>query len=421
MFSNAVSLYFLQVSNLLVSLLLLPYLTRVLGPDAYGVVVYANILVGVLSILSAYSFSLSVTRLVTENRMGRDKLSKILFSVSLYQFVVFFIAVLLLAFFPVLELQRDTSAYYFLILRCLAFAAEGLFPLYLFQGLEKFKVVSVVSVISRLLLVFFVVAFVNSEQDLIVYGMLMVFVQVINLAAAYVIIYQSFSIFPKYESLFGEFGVCTLLKAGFRIFIGNVLAMSHTRISPLVFAQQVSVSVVGEFGVAYRMISIANQFTVPIIQVLYPRLLVLKESSVDLYHRYLLVALCSVGGVVGAGVILIVLYSDHIVRIVAGDGFGGVSEFLKIMAPVIFFVACGRILSQRYLVINRKETLRIWIFGLASLGSVLFTCVLPNQFGALGMSWIVVGVEAGAFFASLFFFLRYYLGFSERYSFPLGR
>ena len=55
----------LQIFNLLIPLITYPYLIRVVGKETYGLVVFAQAIIGYLVILTDFGFNISATREVS--------------------------------------------------------------------------------------------------------------------------------------------------------------------------------------------------------------------------------------------------------------------------------------------------------------------------------------------------------------------
>ena len=68
----------LQVSNLLVFMLIIPYLFRVLGKENYGLVVYAQTIAIYFSIIVNFGFNVTATRDISIHRQNNHKVSSVI-------------------------------------------------------------------------------------------------------------------------------------------------------------------------------------------------------------------------------------------------------------------------------------------------------------------------------------------------------
>src|SRR3981189_3095067 len=74
---NALALYGIQVAGYVIPLLTIPYLARVLHPQGFGLLLFAQSFAMWASVVIEYGFNLSATRDVARNRASNSMLAEI--------------------------------------------------------------------------------------------------------------------------------------------------------------------------------------------------------------------------------------------------------------------------------------------------------------------------------------------------------
>ena len=166
---NAGSLYLIQFANIILPLIYLPYLFRVLGPTGYGVVAFGQSLVGYFVIFVDYGFALSATRTISVNRDNVIAVSRTVFSVWIAKGLICIVGfiVLLLLVMTVPKLHEITLLLFILYGTVIG---NVLFPIWLFQGMEKMVAISVINLIMRLIVGVGIFALVRRPEDYILYA-----------------------------------------------------------------------------------------------------------------------------------------------------------------------------------------------------------------------------------------------------------
>lgn len=163
---NGIWMYLLQFFNAIVPLLTLPYITRVLGVSQYGVFSIAFNIVGYMQILVEYGFGMSATRKVV---LIDDKNIDELFSAVVYArcllMVICCIFATLFIFFKKNNIELCSSL--LVLLFCLFGYCMQMN--WMFQGKQEMGYISIVNIVSRLISVFCIFAFVKQSSDLLLY------------------------------------------------------------------------------------------------------------------------------------------------------------------------------------------------------------------------------------------------------------
>ncbi|MBX6362175.1 MAG: oligosaccharide flippase family protein, partial [Acidobacterium ailaaui] len=221
---NFFSLTALQIASYVFPIITLPYLVRVLGPEKYGLIAFAQAFTGYFQILTDYGFNLSVTKQIAIERENKDKLNKIFSSVMLIKLTLFLISCLLMTIivFSVNRFAREFKVYFYTMGMVLS---QTLFPIWFFQGVEKMKYITLINVLSRLIFTTLVFVLVKSEVDYLIVPILNSLGMLICAFISLYIIYTKFQIqfvIPKYADVIFQ------LKDGWHIFISTVAISLYT-------------------------------------------------------------------------------------------------------------------------------------------------------------------------------------------------
>ena len=114
---NTVMLYIMQFSTYLLSFIVVPYETRVLGPTYYGKLGVATAIMVYFQLVIDFGFLLSATEDVSRNREDRGKVSKILTAVTIDKiFLTIGSVIVLLVLCQILPSWREDRTFYMLLL-----------------------------------------------------------------------------------------------------------------------------------------------------------------------------------------------------------------------------------------------------------------------------------------------------------------
>ena len=180
----------LQIFNMLIPLLTYPYLIRVLGKETYGLVVFAQAIIGYLVILVSFGFNISATKQISENRDDRGKVNEIVSNIFILKGILFVMSVVLLIF--IMSFYNNVGNYQILFYLTLYLCVyEWLFPIWYFQGLEEMKYITILNVISRSIFLILIFVLIKSEEDYLLYPLISGIGAIVASALALVIVFGS--------------------------------------------------------------------------------------------------------------------------------------------------------------------------------------------------------------------------------------
>ena len=146
---NTVMLYILQFSTYLLSFIVVPYETRVLGPTIYGKLGVAMAIMVYFQLVIDFGFILSATEDVSRNREDNGYLRNIFTSVTWAKLMLTAVSfAVLLVLCRAVPSWRESTLFFTLFFG--ATAINSLIPDYLYRGLEDMTAITVRTVLIKL-------------------------------------------------------------------------------------------------------------------------------------------------------------------------------------------------------------------------------------------------------------------------------
>ncbi len=163
---NFFSLSFLQATNCILSFITLPYLARVLGVGAYGLILFAQVFAQYFIVITDYGFSLSAARDVSVHRNDRAKASEIFSVVFTGQFLLMLASLLVFSsvVFLVPKFRVDWPIY---LLSFGVLIGNTLFPTWFFYGIERMDYMALRNLIIKAVFAISIFVFVKHRSDYI--------------------------------------------------------------------------------------------------------------------------------------------------------------------------------------------------------------------------------------------------------------
>lgn len=375
-----------QVANVSIPLLTLPYLARVLKTDAFGAYALCFALLQYVVLISEYGFNLSGTRSVAVVKNNKKSLSETFWAIMLCKsllligaFAILIQVVGLTNYFPNLDVE--------LLLGAIFLLGTMLYPQWLLQGMGMTKEIAIASVVGKLALLPLFLLFVRSPADLgvavAVYGVSTLITAGIGL---YVLINRQLLIWVRPDLS----GIMHQLKAGGYIFASSVATNIYSS-SVVVFLGAISgPTEVGIFSVADKIRQAVQMLFSPLQQALYPRMSAAMSkaaSDTESLIKKLLKILIAAGIFVA---IMLSLTSHWIVAWLFGSEYMLASMVLTIFSVAPLLTAVSGLLGIQVLTAaNRQKSVFSAIF-FGALVCAGLSYPLCEFFGANGAAWTII-------------------------------
>jgi len=340
---NTSMLYVLKLSGQLFPLITLPYLTRTLGPNNYGIIIYCNAIISYFYLLIDYGFILSATRKCSINRENNAKLTEIVSSVlqaKILLSVLGFIVLLLVVYF--VENFKEFQIY--LLLSYIPVFISAFIADYLFRGIENMKIITYRTIISKAIYTVLILIFVRNENDYLLIPIITSIGEFVNILWVWLYIYNKLSIKiinVGFRMIFNE------IKEGSIYFLSRIATTTYSSTNILVLGLIYNNNaLLAQFGIANKIILFIRGLFSPISDSLYPYMTYRKNFKI------IKIILLIVMPVILVGIIILYLFSEPIITIIAGPGYEKAVGLFRLMLPLVLI------------------TLPIYVFGFPVLGAL---------------------------------------------------
>lgn len=164
-FKNFSALLILQLANSALALLIMPYLTNVLGLGNYGLYSFAFGISMYLVILTDYGFGFTGVKLISVHRDDEERVSNIFHSIQIIKILIL-ITVLVFYTLAILfvDVLSENKKLFFLSFGILI--GQTIVPVWFFQGMEKMKFITIINLLIRLIAVVLILIFVKTPKDI---------------------------------------------------------------------------------------------------------------------------------------------------------------------------------------------------------------------------------------------------------------
>ncbi|BAD77602.1 O-antigen transporter [Geobacillus kaustophilus HTA426] len=398
LFENFLSLATLQGLNYIFPLLTLPYLVRVLGPDNYGLVAFAQSFIQFFIILVDYGFNLSATNQIAIYRDNKKRVQSIFSTVMtiklFFMIISFFILCLLILLFP--KFQNHKLVY---LVTFGMVIGNVLFPIWFFQGIEKMRYITILNIIAKTIFTIGIFLLVKQRNDIL-------FVPLLNSLGTILIGFISLGMIKR------TFGVNFVspswsdikyqLREGWHVFISTVAISLYTVSNTFILGLFTNNTVVGYYASAEKIINAATGIINPVSQAIYPYISRLMSESREKGLIFIKKILLIVGGCTFLISLMIFVFTENIVDIALGDNYRQSVIVLKIIAFLPFIIGLSNIFGiQTMLTLGYKKAFSN-ILMLASILNIFSAIILVPVFKHIGTAF---GVAISEFFVTLTMFM----------------
>lgn len=307
---NVSALVVVQIISYLVPLLQVPYLTRTIGVELYGVYAYSLVLLQLANLVIDFGFNLYYPQLIATGRNSKTKIGELIYSCLIIKLVIF-IPVTMIFGLLFLTNNNYSDFYLFFLVSFLIVIGNAFTFVWLFQGLEKLYLYSRVMILTKISSLCLIVLFVKEKDDFINIAVINSLQQISVML--YCLYWTTFNLKIRIKIVKWKF-INIIAFRSFDFFFSRAFVAIYTSGCGLLIGYLGTANQMAVFSAAEQLYKSAQQVFSPVSQALYPYMVRTKNYSVFFKLLYACLAIsifgCTVGWIWGQSIINI-LYGAH--------------------------------------------------------------------------------------------------------------
>lgn len=331
-YKNTLWQYGLQILKYLFPLLLIPYLTRILGTEGYAVYAYVLSFMGVVQTIADFGFTLSGTKKVVDLRGDTAALSRLVGAITVARLMLlcglFFCVMVVTRFIPIMA---ENTVY--VIWAFFATAGRTVLPDFIFQGNERMGPLTTRYFASKGVQVALTILLVRGPGDLILVAVADVLSEIVDIAWSYRAQKRLFGVGiarPTFKESFKELRVSAIYC------VSNVSSSLFSGFTTVIIGLAItSKTDIAFWSLTLTTVNAVQSLYTPIANSLYPHMI--KNRDFGFARKLALVAL----PVLVLGIVAYCALSKPIMLVLGGPEYVGGAHVMWMISPIFIFSFYG--------------------------------------------------------------------------------
>lgn len=279
-FQNLTYLSILEIFNVLVPIITLPYLLRTLGKEMYGLVIFAQAIIYYLAVFQNFGLNTFAVKEASIHRDNSSKMSSLFSNVLIFKTILFIcsLAIVFLLVSISSELRELSDLLFLTMWLCLY---DLLFPKWYFQGIEKMKYITYLNGASKVIIVILIFTLIRSEKDFLLLPIIYGIGALIAGIGALIVVFNRHKIRfkpPGFKEL------QKLAKNTSAFFISDISISIFANSNKVIIGSFLGMAEVAYYDLADKIVSLFKKIPLNVVRdAIYPR--VAKTRDIGIIHK----------------------------------------------------------------------------------------------------------------------------------------
>ena len=391
--------------TVLVPLITFPYTSRIFLAEGTGKLNFCSSYTGVLALfasLGIYTYGIREGTIVRNDRNKLPRLSKELFIINSFSTIVSYLF-FLVSLFLFSEINKDAIL---MLIYSINIISTGIGVDWIYGVEEDYVYITSRQIVMQLFQIVSLFIFVHSYNDIYIWAIITVccstvcnFVNIVH-SRKYIDIFP-LKIFENTKRISCHFKPVIIL------FSTQLASKVYTYIDTVVLGFMSSNYSVGIYSAAIKINSILITCIVAMYPVFMPKIIIFLEDDKEKflnYIRYIFKILWAIVLPIVAGLIMV---SNSVIYIVAGNGFNDAIVTMKILAPIILITTISNGIYSFYFIPQRKEKYVLYCTIVAAVINLIATLVLVPIYNENGAAFGSLISESSSLFLAIYYLSKF--------------
>lgn len=379
-----------QLVNYVFPLITVPYISRIIGPDSYGIINYATAFIAYFTLLIGYGFDLTGTRKIARNPDDNEYVSSVFSEILNARILLFVVscALFIVSIFLATPLNRNLFVAYVLFFSTIS---TVLTPQFVFQGKQHLTIFAALNFVKGLLYAVLIFVLIKQKSDFVLIPVLTVSIGLISAVFLLIYAFKKFHLHYYKSSLRQIF---RLLNEEKIIFFSTVVISLYTTTNTVVLGFFASSAEIGYYTVSSSLLNVINSvISVPIATAFYPYIgnafAENKENGLNILKRIFPV----ISYLTFFAGILLFIFAPLIISIIYGNKFHNSITAFRIMAFIPFIVSLSNIFGIQTMLNLNMDKIFLKVTFIASVIGVFLNILMSKYYSYIGTAWNTLIIE----------------------------
>lgn len=386
----------IQLVTYIIPLITAPYLSRVLSPEGIGQNSFVNSICSYFTMVIAFGFLTYGTKAISEKKDDRNEYSAVFWNIFFsrgFLFIICFIIYFMMAYLWGFGSTVDKNIF---LIYSLILVNSFLTIDYLFQGLENFRILSLLNIACNLLAAVSYFLFVKDSSDLLIYVAIFVTKSLLISILSWFFAFRRLS-----RPHFKEIHVFSSLKSNLFYFLPTIAISVYTVLDRTMLGYLASTSEVGYYEEAYKIISLVTGLMNAISPVMLSRVSVLVKEGKEKEAEDKIIKMGEVYFLLGLPILLgLYAVSRYFIPAFFGEEYLPSITVIYWLIPLVMIIPISNQIGNVYFVVRGKIGMTTWFFLAGALLNFSTNFISIPRLGAVGAA--ITSLAAETLISALF-------------------